>query len=135
MEEKATMILARSNYGATVNAHTNEIYVAGGYTNNSMMTRRCEAYNVATNTWRELPLLSEEKCSASLCVLGGRYLYCVGGFSKPDCGAYLLSTIEMLDLYSSNPKWVTLAVKLPQQICDMGAVPINATSMLLFGGW
>ena len=55
MEEKATMILARSNYGATVNAHTNEIYVAGGYTNNSLMTRRCEAYNVASNTWRELP--------------------------------------------------------------------------------
>jgi hypothetical protein len=55
MDERAPMLLARSNYGATLNAHSNEIYVAGGYTNNSVMTRRCEAYNVATNTWRELP--------------------------------------------------------------------------------
>ena len=113
MEEMEPMNIPRSNYAATINVHSNEIYVAGGYTNNSVMTRRCEAYNVATNTWRELSQLSEEKCSASLCILGGRYLYCIGGFSKPDCGAYLLSTIEMLDLYSQNQKWVTLAVKLP----------------------
>ncbi len=114
MQDMSPMISSRSSFGCTVNVHTNEIYVAGGYTN-GVTTRKCEAYNVATNKWRELPLLNEEKCASSLCVLGGRYLYCFGGFSKADSsGAYLLSTIEMLDLYSQNQKWTTLAIKLPQ---------------------
>ena len=114
MEEMAPMISTRSSFGCTVNVHQNEIYVAGGYVMGAV-SRKCEAYNVTMNTWRELPQLNEEKCASSLCVLGGRYLYCIGGFSKADSsGAYLLSTIEMLDLWSSNAKWVTLAIKLPQ---------------------
>ncbi len=95
------MLTSRSSFGCTVNVHSNEIYVAGGY-NNGVPTRKCEAYNVATNTWRELSSLNEEKCAVSLCVLGGRWLYCIGGFSKPDSnGAFLLATIEMLDLWTS----------------------------------
>jgi len=98
MEEMASMISTRSSFGCTINVHQNEIYVAGGYIMGAV-SKKCEAYNVATNTWRELPPLNEEKCASSLCVLGGRYLYCIGGFSKSDSsGAYLLSTIEMLDL-------------------------------------
>ena len=114
MSEVASMISSRSSFGCTVNVHTNEIYVAGGYTN-ALTSRKCEAYNVATNTWRELPSLNEEKCASSLCVLGGRYLYCIGGFSKADAsGALLLNTIEMLDLNSPSAKWVKLSIQLPQ---------------------
>ena len=29
-DERASMIAARSNFGATINVHANEIYVAGG---------------------------------------------------------------------------------------------------------
>lgn len=135
MTEVAPMISSRSSFGCTVNVHSNEIYVAGGYTN-GITTARCEAYNAHTNTWRELPALNEEKCATSLCVMGGRYLYCFGGFSKSDSsGALLLQTIEMLDLNSKDSKWVTLQVKLPQQVCDMGSVPLSGNSILLFGGW
>lgn len=99
MTEMTPMISSRSSFGCTVNVHSNEIYVAGGYTM-GVASRKCEAYNVTTNTWRELPNLNEEKCSSSLCILGGRYLYCIGGYSKADSsGAYLLSTIEMVDLW------------------------------------
>jgi hypothetical protein len=45
-----------------------------------------------------LPPLNEEKASMTLCVLGGRFLYCFGGLSGQEQGAYLLSSIEMLDL-------------------------------------
>lgn len=115
--------------------HTNEIYVAGGYTQ-GVTTKKCEVYNVATNTWKELPQLNEEKCSSSLCILGGRYLYCIGGFSRADAsGANLLNSIEMLDLVAPGAKWTMLSMKLPQSVCDMGSVAINKHSILLFGGW
>ena len=114
MTEMAPMLMSRSSFGCTVNVHTKEIYVAGGY-NNGVTTRQCEAFQPHLNQWRELAPLNEEKCSSSLCFLGGRYLYCIGGFSKADStGAYLLSTIEVLDFYQPLIKWTTLAIKLPQ---------------------
>lgn len=92
------MINSRSSFGCTLNVHCQEIYVAGGYTH-GVTTKMCEAYLAEQNRWRELPQLNEEKCSSSLCVLGGRFLYCFGGFSKADAsGAYLLSTVELLNL-------------------------------------
>ena len=113
MTEMCPMIISRSSFGCTINVHSNEIFVAGGFTH-GVTTRKCEAYSVATNIWRELPLLNEEKCASSLCFLNGRYLYCIGGYRKADSsGAYLLSTIEMLDLWHAYPKWNTLAIKLP----------------------
>lgn len=95
--KKAPMIHSRSNFGCTVNVATNEIIVVGGY-ENSVLTKTCEVYSVKQDKWRLLPSLNEEKCSSALCVLNGRFLYCLGGLAKTDQGAYLLSTIEMLDL-------------------------------------
>ena len=131
---KAPMLRARSNFACTINTATNEIIVAGGY-ENGKLTRSCEIYNVADDAWRELPPLNEEKCSSALCVLASRYVYCLGGLAKTDQGAYLLSTIEMLDLKAAVPRWVSLAYRLPQQVCDIGAVPINDKQILLCGGW
>ena len=106
------MIHCRSNFGCTVNVSTNEIIVAGGY-ENGVLSKSCEVYSVREDRWRELPPLNEEKCSSALCVLNGRYIYCLGGLAKTDQGAYLLSTIEMLDLQAVNPKWTNLAYRLP----------------------
>ena len=44
-EKKADMLLSRSSHGCTINVHTNEIYVAGGY-HQGELTRECEAYSV-----------------------------------------------------------------------------------------
>ena len=82
MEERASMLCARCNFGSTVNAHSNEILVAGGNTHRGNMTRRCESYDIEKNTWHELPPLNEEKTSASLSVLAGRWLYSFGGYAK-----------------------------------------------------
>lgn len=38
------------------------------------------------------------KCSVTLCTLNGRYVYCFGGLAKQDSGAFLLGSIEVLDL-------------------------------------
>ena len=100
------MISSRSSFGCTVNVHTNQIYVAGGQTN-GVQTKKCEVYDILSNNWRELPDLNEAKSAASLCILSGRWLYCMGGFSKPDSGspATLLTSIEILDLWSPAAKW------------------------------
>lgn len=133
-EEKSKMMLSRSSHAATINVYKNELYVAGGY-HNGKLTRTCEVYSIAKNEWRSLPPLNEEKCSSSLCVLNGRFLYCFGGLSKQENSAYLLSSIEMLDLDAPNPKWIMLSIKMPHQVCDLGALPLNSTDILLFGGW
>ena len=91
------MQYSRCSFATTVNVHTNEIYVAGGY-HEGKLTRTCEVYKVNENKWYSLPPLNAEICSASLCVLNGRYLYCIGGLSRCEGSAYLLSSIEMLDL-------------------------------------
>lgn len=132
---KAPMISSRSSFGCTYNAHTNEIYVAGGY-EYGHLTRKCEKYDIAANKWTELPPLNEEKCSSSLGVLDGRYLYCLGGLSKNQTGAaYLLSSIEVMDLQSSCPKWTMLTTKMPSSACDIGLLPLSDSEMLVFGGW
>ena len=79
--------------------------------------------------------MNEEKCSSSLCVLNGRFLYCFGGLSKHENSAYLLSSIEMLDLEAADPKWIMLSIKMPHQVCDLGALPLSTSDILLFGGW
>lgn len=133
-EAKAPMNVSRSSHGCTVNVHRNEIYVAGGY-HNGDLTRTCEAYNVQNNTWRQLPALNEAKCSVTLCTLNGRYLYCFGGLTKQESGAFLLGSIEVLDLDAPQPKWLMLSIKMPHQVCDIGAIPLNETDILLYGGW
>ena len=128
------MQYSRSSHGCTINVHKNEIYVAGGY-NNGELTRSCEAYSIESNTWRQLPPLNEAKCSVTLCTLNGRYLYCFGGLTKQESGAFLLGSIEVLDLEAIQPKWLMLSIKMPHQVCDIGAVPLNETDVLLYGGW
>lgn len=79
--EKAPMLSSRSSFGCVINVTRDEIYVAGGYID-GQITRKCEVYSIKDNQWRELPPLNEEKCSTTLCVLGGRFLYCFGGLSR-----------------------------------------------------
>ena len=134
MQEQAPMKDSRSSFGCTVNVHKKEIYVAGGYTR-GQTTKKCEAYNVDNNEWRQLPSLNEEKCATSLSLMGGHLLYCFGGFNKNEQNqALLLNSIEVCDL-NSAVDWQMLNLKLPQQVCDMGSVPISKNQILLFGGW
>ena len=132
-ERKADLLQSRSSHGCTGNVHKNEVYVAGGY-HLGELTDSCEAYSVQSNSWRRLPPLNEAKCSVTLCTLDGRFLYCLGGLKKKDSTAFLLNSIEVLDLEAPN-KWLILSLKLPQEVCDLGAVPLNGSDILLFGGW
>ena len=113
--------------------HKNEIYVAGGY-HEGHLTNSCEAYDVKSKQWRQLPALNEAKCSATLCTLGGRFLYCLGGLKKQDNSAFLLDSIEVLDL-EQRSSWLFLSLKLPQEMCDLGAVALNDSDILIYGGW
>ena len=132
-ERKADLLQSRSSHGCTGNVHKNEVYVAGGY-HLGELSNSCEAYSVKSNAWRQLPPLNEAKCSVTLCTLDGRFLYCLGGLKKQDFTAFLLNSIEVLDLEAPN-KWLILSLKLPQEVCDLGAVPLNGSDILLFGGW
>ena len=70
-------------------------------------------YSVQDNVWRELQSLNEAKCSVTLCTLNGRYLYCFGGLAKKLDGAFLLNSIEVLDLEEPGAKWLILSIKMP----------------------
>jgi hypothetical protein len=41
----------------------------------------------------------------------------------------------MLDLQADQPRWVMQSIKMPNQVCDLGAIPINENEIVLFGGW
>ena len=55
--------------------------------------------------------MTEEKSSASLCTLDGRYLYCLGGLGLN--ASIVLSSVEMLDLTTPQSYWLMLQVNLP----------------------
>lgn len=135
-ERKADMIYSRSSHGCTANHHTNQIYVAAGY-HQGELTKTCEVYSVSSNAWTELPPLNEAKVSLTLCVHRGRSLYSFGGVTKfeENQPGFLVNTIEVLDLEAATPKWLMLSIRLPQIMCDVGAVSVNETDILLFGGW
>jgi len=75
------MIDSRASFGVTLSPTLNQIYVAGGYIMGEI-TRKCERYTLANDTWTSMPDLTEEKCSVSLCVLDNKYLYSFGGLCK-----------------------------------------------------
>lgn len=128
------MISARASFACTVNAQNGQIYVVGGKSFDDIFNK-CEAYSILNDHWFELPSLNEAKCSASLCVLDGKLLFCFGGVKTNDFGGNaLVSTIEVLDL-NRGSFWKRLSFVLPFQVCDIGAFPIDEERILLCGGW
>jgi len=126
---------SRASFGCFYNSRgTEEIIVAGGYTNGNLFNK-CERYSIRDNQWTQLPNLTEAKASSSLCLLNDRYLYCFGGLQKSDKGhPYLSNSIEVLDLL--NPmQWTKHALNLPISGCDIGCLPIKKDQILIFGGW
>ena len=58
-------------------------------------TRTCELYDIERDEWTELPSLNEGTCAPGLVIVGGRYLYKLGGTTD-------IGKVEMLDLEKLN---------------------------------
>ena len=54
-------------------------------------TRTCEIYDIANNYWHPMPSLNEGTCAPGLVIVGGHYLYKLGGTTD-------ISKVEMIDL-------------------------------------
>jgi len=58
----SNMLMSRADAGCTLNAHTQEIYVIGGYSQeNQNNTKHCERYSIKDDYWKPLPKLNEKK--------------------------------------------------------------------------
>ena len=82
-----------------------------------------------------MPELREAKFSTSLCFFNnGGTLYCFGGLVQegPD-QLSPTSSIERLSKGQNN--WQLLNLKIPKKIFDLGAMQINSSSLILFGGF
>jgi hypothetical protein len=130
------MLQSRSCFGLTVDVTNKRIFVAGGQTS-GVTTNRCEVYFCQEDRWQALPALNEDRGASSMTLLGGRWLYCVGGYkANPSNGdSQLLNTIECLDLSRVQDGWSLLQNTLPQQICDVGLCPLSMNEAMIFGGW
>eukprot|EP01016_Furgasonia_blochmanni_P003251 TRINITY_DN11278_c0_g1_i2.p1 TRINITY_DN11278_c0_g1~~TRINITY_DN11278_c0_g1_i2.p1 ORF type:complete len:380 (-),score=55.52 TRINITY_DN11278_c0_g1_i2:119-1201(-) len=67
----APMAKARSNFACVY--FENGIFVIGGEMSQSLSGKECERYDIATDTWTNLPSLNFERHSASACVLSKRH--------------------------------------------------------------
>lgn len=125
----------RASFGCLYAPKTDEIYAVGGYIHGKL-TNKCEKYSVMTNSWTQIPDLTEAKASSSVCLMNDRYLYCFGGLSRNLQGqAFLNNAIETIDLKSDFANWEKLNLSLPIHGCDIGCVPLKSNEILVFGGW
>ena len=69
-------------------------------------------FDIATNKWIEMPVMTEEKSEVSLCCVDNYLLYAIGGFNKANMTSPFSRTIEKLDLTTCD-HWERLKVDLP----------------------
>jgi hypothetical protein len=139
MTDVAEMKCPRASFGCCLSKDSKKIYVVGGYLSDVQVTKRTEVYDIDANTWTELPPLNSETCSSGVAefTTGGKnYLYSFAGlWREPEVEVSLLKTIERIDLSNLQAGWQKLQVTMPIQMCDVGAMQISATHMLIYGGW
>ena len=131
----ASMWISRAAFGVAVYPNFTQIFIAGGRLNSTEATKHCERYIVSQNVWKRLPELREAKFSTSLCFFNnGGTLYCFGGLVQ-DGPDQLVPTASIERLSKGQNNWQLLNLKIPRKIFDLGAMQINSSSLILFGGF
>lgn len=90
---RANMKHARDAHGMV--AWRDRFLIVVGSWHVEQSTRTCEIYDIERDEWLELPSLNEGTCAPGLVIVGGRYLYKLGGTTD-------IGKVEMLDLEKLN---------------------------------
>ena len=93
------------------------IFTIGGQNVSRMATNNCERYDIANDSWSELPPLKEACYSASCIHTVNNQLFAVGGFDKQNA---LMKTVQYLDLEDEANDWKVIAPKLKLPMCNVG---------------
>lgn len=126
------MNLARIAFGCAVDNYGEKIFAIGGTVGQQQPTNQGECYDVASNTWMQLPSLNEAKFSHSLCIFNDTQLFSFGGF---DLSHKLSSKIERIHLDAMEPRWEIINVQLPRPVSSAGGFQIVDSEIVIFGGW
>jgi hypothetical protein len=88
------MVHKRSDHAVAYVPLFGHIYASGSYFNNEY-SKTCERFDVANNTWKEVPEMIHERAGHSLCLLNEKYLFAIGGKNNE---SQHLTSIEVLDV-------------------------------------
>jgi len=135
---RANLSVPRSSFAICyMNKH---IYVAGGLTNNSTFTRKCERYDIVSNRWVSIADLNYDVLAPCMTSFNDRYIFKFGGYNQ---GNYLEPLVEKYD--PARNVWMICRVKieLPSTIkpeyfkilSTSACVQINQKDIYVFGGY
>lgn len=126
---KADMIDARD--GHSVCHVRGKVYAFGGI-NKSGVLKKCEVYDIASNTWTAINDMENPTSQPDVCRFGSKYIYKIGGYlNKKD----LNTSIERYSI--AENRWTTvLSLKAGASLIQplSGSIQINASQILIFGG-
>lgn len=128
---KPGMINRRMCFGSAA-LNGDSIFVVGGY-NHTRAMNECERFDCKKATWGPVAALNVKKSSTGVCVLGGRLLYCFGGYLND---AREDTTIEVMNLTTCS-KWELVALAEGSKWFgrqNPGVVAISDGEILVFGG-
>ena len=112
-----------------------QIYAIGSSLPNESMNK-CEVYDVAQDTWTQMPNLNTKRNFHTTIAFENKALYVVAGFN----GGQRTNLIEKLDLKKSRLGWETLNLRIKENtnwICleGCGLFAISNQHVLIFGGF
>ena len=136
-EQKARSSVEREWAALTFVAAAQAIYLTGGQNEDCLTLTSCERYCIRTDQWFPAPDLNVARWYHSSCVQG-RFLFVICGYNLID---RYLNSIEQLDTEAdtngSATQWNLISVS-PDVLSVWSwplVVPINATEILIMGGW
>jgi len=135
---RSNLSVPRSSFAICyMNKH---IYVAGGLTNNSTFTRKCERYDIAANRWVSIADLNYDVLAPCMTSFNDRYIFKFGGYNE---GSYLEPLVEKYD--PAKNIWMICRVKIeipnvvkPEYfkiLSTSACVQINQKDIYVFGGY
>jgi len=110
-------------------ANKGKIYVIGGYN-----TNKCEYYDIAEKTWKEMPNLIENERQRSMLFIEKNYLYCFMGLNQSG----ILNTVERINLDNIDEGWENIIVVNSNHInlkfYGSGIIRMNNANKIYFVG-
>ena len=125
-------------FAAGISIDCTTIFVAGGSGGCHKAVNTCHMYKVNEQKWIELTQLNCPRFSASLISCPNNNLYVFSGIQNDptDPSKFItLKSIEHLDYTKVENDWETLSIKVPYKTSSPGAISMDESMFIVFGGW
>ena len=106
-----------------------KIYVCGGLHHEDTVLKKCEVYNIQTNSWESIKSMNVKRKDSSCVLMNGEFVYVFGG-SNPDENS--IDSVEKYSVKENN--WEIVPVKLPCFMAKQVVLRVSSRTILLLGG-